>query len=214
MMKPWVSNLLYRLAVNAIGVLICIFLVAPIMLIVGDRTSPYTYLKGEVTTQDAVPGQMVYVKWSGAYNRNCDGQIFRSVIDSGKTVHLLDVLPSVLTIATPGETITLPDDTPTTSGPVDETLKTTRRNVVEWTRGFVLPLGTTDGPAMYRVRSEYWCNPLQHSWPIRVNLPDIPFNVVRPAVIIIPGLQGLPGIPGPAGPTGPTGPRGPEGKQR
>lgn len=201
-MNPWLS----RVGAHVMAMLICVVIVLPIMLIVGDRSSPYQYLKGEVTTQEAIPGMTVDVKWTGKYNRNCDGQIFRSIIDAGKTVHLLDVLPSVLSIAQTGESVPLPQD-PTEDIDVD------KQNVIEWTRSFILPLGTSEGRALYRVRSEYWCNPLQHYWPIRVDLPDIPFNVVRRPVITIPGLPGLQGLPGLPGPIGPPGPRGPEGKQ-
>lgn len=162
-----------KVTVHLVAMLICVFIVLPIMLLIGDRSSPYVYLKGDVETKDAVPGQLVYVKWSGKYTRNCDGQIFRSIIDSGKTVHLLDVLPSVLTIATPGENsrYPLPDNPP-------DDLQTSKDDTIEFTRAFTLPLATLPGRAYYRVRSEYWCNPLQHYWPIKVNLPDIPFNVV------------------------------------
>lgn len=163
-----------RVAVHLVAVLFCIFIVLPIMLIVGDRSSPYINLQGEVKTDPAIPGGQVLVRFSGDYKRNCNGQVFFSIIDSGKNVHLLEALA------------TIPDNSPS------DLDKTTGK--IEWTREFTLPLGTAEGPAIFRARPEYWCNPLQHYWPIKVDPQDFPFNVERPRTL---PLELGPQIPGP-----------------
>lgn len=160
-MKPW-AHWVSRVGAHVVALLIVCLILFPILLLVGDRKSPYTYLTGEVLTTDAQPGHPVLVKWSGKFTRECEGTIFRSVVDSGKTVHLLDGLPSVLSSFSLGDDVAA--DT---------------KDTVVWTRSFILPAGVRPGRASYRVRSEYWCNPLQVYWPIKVALPDIPFNVVE-----------------------------------
>lgn len=143
-----------KVSVHFIAAMISLFIVVPLVLVVGDRSTPYVYIGGSIEG-DAIPGQVSYVHWKGMYRRNCTGQFFRKIVDSGDNIHSLLVIPDP------------PDD--------DE------MNVeVEWSRAFIVPLGAMEGQATYRVYADYWCNPFQSFWPIRINIPDISFNIVRP----------------------------------
>lgn len=144
-----------KVSVHVLAALVSTLILVPTILIAGNRSSPYTYLRGHIEPPGVVAGQLGYVHWVGMYKRNCSGEFYRSVVDSGDNVHSLLMIPDP------------PDD--------DEL------NVeVSWTRAFILPNGASEGQARYRVYANYWCNSLQHLWPIRITLPDIPFNVVRP----------------------------------
>lgn len=142
------------ISVHVLAAMVALLIAVPLVFIVGIRTSPYTYIRGQMVDEEVTAGMLGYVRWTGMYKRNCTGEFFRTILDSGDNIHYLLVIPDP------------PDD--------DEL------NVpVEWTRAFILPHGAAEGPALYRVRAQYWCNPLQHLWPIKIDLPDIPFKVIR-----------------------------------
>jgi hypothetical protein len=44
-------------------------------------------------------------------------------------------------------------------------------------RTFFLPEGMLPGRKLYRANAEYICNPLHRIWPLKVQTPDIPFDV-------------------------------------
>lgn len=152
-----------KISVHVMAVLFCLVVVAPIMLLIGDRSDPYTNFQGKVETDPAVPGQLVRVHFSGEYKRSCHGQVFYSIIDSGRNVHLLDPLP------------TIPDNSPRDLNKAE--------GKIEWVREFTLPLGVAEGKATLRTSPEYWCNPLQVYWPVRTTPHDFPFNVMRPSLL-------------------------------
>ena len=156
-----------RIVYHLFIAIICVAIVSPFVFLFGDRSSPYMYIRGYIDHEQFMPGDKIDVHWSGIYRRDCPGQIFRSVTDAAKAVHLLEVIPD-----------------PVGDDPVGIE--------VEWTRSFILPLAVAEGRSIYRAHAEYWCSPIQRWWPIKVSPPDISFNVVRPLEAVAPNPLRLP----------------------
>lgn len=120
---------------------------------VGDNQPPYSYIveQSYVIPNPSQSGHQVQVHWQFKINRLCPGSIVRTVVDA-KTGAKFSY-----------------DPTPA--------LGTVRGGDDHLDRTFFLPDGIRPGPKLYRANAEYICNPLHRIWPLKVQTPDIPFEV-------------------------------------
>jgi hypothetical protein len=121
---------------------------------VADTTPPYSYIISEsyVIPNPSHAGRQVTVHWQLTINRLCPGIIVRTIVDA-KTGATVSYDPTAaLTTIKMGDTFL--------------------------ERTFFLPEEMQPGPKLYRSNAEYVCNPLHHIWPLKVQTPDIPFNVI------------------------------------
>lgn len=122
-------------------------------IFLSDREVPFVRHWGEVIPARAAPGETVRVVWHATFRRPCLGVIDRYLTDSIEN------------------TFTLP------SSPVryaqlekeGEPLST-----------FVVPRNAKCGLAKYTADAKYICNLSHNIWPIRVNKPDIVFEIECP----------------------------------
>lgn len=121
--------------------------------LLADNQPPYIYdiEQSYVIPSRASPGHQVAVHWSIKVNRLCPGSIVRTIVDA-RTGARMSYDP------TPGDMTIEPTDT-----------------VLD--RTFLLPQGMGLGPKIYRANAEYACNPLQRIWPLKVQTPDLLFEV-------------------------------------
>lgn len=138
---------------NFIIAVISVACFAPIWMLL-DRTPPYTGHQGEVVPAEPRAGEWMTVAWTVKVNRVCPGTIQREVVDAKRVVWNYDVQPAI------------------------RREQLTDENRLH--RSFILPTGASPGPARYRARTCYRCNPLQAWWPICSWTPEIPFTI-RPA---------------------------------
>lgn len=118
-----------------------------------DNQPPYTYFGDEsyIIPQRASPGHQVSVHWKIKVNRLCPGAIVRTIVDARTGARTsYDPTPAIVTIR--------PEDT-------------------SLDRTFMLPEGMGAGRKLYRANAEYVCNPLQRIWPLKVQTPDLMFEV-------------------------------------
>jgi hypothetical protein len=121
--------------------------------LLADNQPPYVYIVDEsyVIPSHVSPGHQVAVHWSIKVNRLCPGSIVRTIVDARTGARVsYDPTPAILTIES-GDTA------------LD--------------RSFLLPDGIRPGNKIYRANAEYICNPLQRIWPLKVQTPDLFFEV-------------------------------------
>lgn len=121
---------------------------------IADNLSPYEYIAAEssVIPSQALAGHQVTVHWQIKVNRLCPGAIVRTIVDARTGARTsYDPTPAILTIRV-------------TDTALDRT--------------FLLPEGIRPGPKIYRANAEYICNPLHRIWPLRIQTPDLHFEVV------------------------------------
>lgn len=120
-----------------------------------DNVPPYNYIveRSYVKPNPAPSGRQVTVHWEFKINRLCPGAVGRTIVDakSGARVSY-DPTPALSTVR-PGDT--------------------------SLERTFFLPEEMPPGPKLYRANAEYACNPLQRIWPLKVQTPDLPFEVTN-----------------------------------
>jgi hypothetical protein len=135
-----------------VGVIVSIVL-GCIAFMFADNQPPYSYIveKSYVIPNPSHAGHQVLIHWEFKINRLCPGTIVRTIVDA-KT----------------GATISY-DPTPA--------LSTVKIGDTFLERTFFLPEGIRPGPKLYRANAEYVCNPLHRVWPLKVQTPDIPFEV-------------------------------------
>ena len=121
----------------------------PLGYMAADNVLPYDWKGGEVVPDPAPDGAQVSVHWNMTVNRTCPGMVQRQVIDAHDIIHNYDPV-----LAASGFAVK-PDF---------------------WVT-FQLPINMPPGPARYRVHAEYYCNPLQYIWPLRVTTPEIMFTL-------------------------------------
>jgi hypothetical protein len=124
-----------------------------IAYLLADNQPPYVYdaEQSYVIPSHTSPGHQVAVHWSIKVNRLCPGSIVRTIVDARTGARTsYDPTPAILTIET---TDTVLD------------------------RTFLLPQGMGLGRKIYRANAEYVCNPLQRIWPLKVQTPDLLFEV-------------------------------------
>lgn len=124
-----------------------------IAYMLSDNQPPYSYIieKSYVIPNPSQAGHQVTVHWELKVNRLCAGVIVRTIVDA-KT----------------GAKVSY-DPTPS--------LSTMRMQDTSLERTFFLPEGAQPGPKLYRANAEYICNPLHRIWPLKVQTPDIHFEV-------------------------------------
>lgn len=118
-----------------------------------DNQPPYTYdaEHSYIKPDPSDGGKQVIVHWAIKVNRLCPGSIYRTIVDARTGAKVTyDATPAFLSIKQ--------DDT-----------------VLE--RSFHLPEEILSGPKIYRANAEYYCNPLQRFFPLKVQTPDIKFTV-------------------------------------
>lgn len=131
---------------------------APIMWMAMDRNSPYEVLKSEILPPSPAPGDTAIAKFKVKVHKQCkaspDKNVKQFIIDATGRLFSFDPVPSLYST-----------ETNLGSGEV--------------TREIHIPKDVTPGPAHYRVSGQFACNPIQELWPVRIIVPDIPFEVVQ-----------------------------------
>jgi hypothetical protein len=141
-----------------------------------DRDPPFQRGPGRIFPVNPLPGSAVEVEWEGKRIRDCDGYVYRKIIDSHGVVFSIEGVPVTY-------------------------FKT--RNPDPLVRYFRLPVGAAPGPAKYIATTHYYCNPLHRWWPIVVETPQIDFNLAEGVPLQGPrGLQGEQGVQGERGERG------------
>jgi hypothetical protein len=142
-----------------------------------DRDPPFERGAGKIMPENPPPGATVEVIWQGTRKRDCDGYVYRKIIDSHGVVFTIEGIPvSYAKTMNPDPLI----------------------------RYFRLPVGLAPGPAKYIATTHYYCNPLHRWWPIIVETPHLDF-IIAPPPAAERGLQGIPGLRGPQGERGQSG---------
>lgn len=116
-----------------------------------DNKPPYSYnaAKSYIKPDPAGAGRQVTIHWEVKNNRYCPGFITRSIIDAKtKVIVSYDPFPALFE---EGEHF------------ID--------------RSFYLPDSIEPGIKIYRVNGVYFCNILQRLWPLKVQSPDIFFEI-------------------------------------
>lgn len=118
-----------------------------------DNQPPYDYFVTEsyVVPSPSLAGHQVTVHWKLKVNRICPGFIIRTIVDA-KTMARVSYDPA------PAFGMVRTDDD-------------------HLDRTFFLPEGMRPGPKIYRANAEYVCNLLQRIWPLKVQTPDLHFEV-------------------------------------
>lgn len=127
-------------------------IIAPVTYMALDNTPPYEYALGDsyVLPSKTPTGTQLLVHWHFAkVNRFCPGFTTRIIVDqkSGAKIEY-------------------------ESTPVSRDVENNHLD-----RTFFLPPMMNPGPKIYRVKLEFYCNPLQRIWPLRLQTPDLPFEV-------------------------------------
>jgi hypothetical protein len=120
-----------------------------------DNQSPYTYIveQSYVRPNPAHSGRQVTVHWELKINRICPGVIVRTIVDARTKAKVsYDPAPALVTVKA-GDT--------------------------SLERTFLLPEEMLPGPKLYRANAEYVCNPLHRIWPLKVQTPDLAFEVTN-----------------------------------
>ena len=119
-----------------------------------DNQPPYVYdvSQSYVKPNPTIPGHQVEVFWKlKKINRICPGSNVRTIVDERTGASFsYDATPAMATIK-------FGDD--------------------HLSRTFLLPDGISTGRKIYRANLEYACNPLQRFWPLKVQTPDLHFEV-------------------------------------
>lgn len=117
--------------------------------LMADNEPPYEWKGGWVRPDPAPIGAQVTVCWKIRIKRFCPGLIYRQIIDSREIIHNYDPVPAAA-----------------------------QEDVLDpFCVTFKLPLDLPPGSAIYRVHADYYCNPIQHFWPIKVTTPELKFNL-------------------------------------
>jgi len=150
-----------ELRTHVIAFVVAFGLFGPVLFLLFDREPPYDRIVGSISPENPEPGSAIETSWRIRTNRTCepakDRNVTRQIIDSHNVVYTFDEVPSVY-----GRNVTA-QDSPS--------------SIV---RVFALPMNIAPGPARYRSRACFACNPLQHLWPICIDRPDIEFNIGTP----------------------------------
>lgn len=120
-----------------------------------DNQPPYSYIveKSFVRPNPAHSGRQVTIHWEFKINRLCPGAIVRTIVDARTKAKVsYDPTPALGTVAM-GDT--------------------------SLERTFFLPEEMLPGPKLYRANAEYICNPLHRIWPLKVQTPDLAFEVTN-----------------------------------
>lgn len=120
---------------------------------IADNQPPYTYFAdgSYLIPERAAPGHQISVHWKIKVNRLCPGAIVRTVVDARTGARMsYDPTPAMVTIQMGDSSLD---------------------------RTFLLPQGMGPGRKLYRANAEYVCNPLQRIWPLKVQTPDLFFDV-------------------------------------
>lgn len=120
-----------------------------------DNQPPYDYIieQSYVRPNPAHPGRQITVHWELKINRICPGVIVRTIVDA-KTKARVSYDPALA-------------------------LVTVRAGDTSLERTFFLPEEMLPGPKLYRANAEYICNPLNRIWPLKVQTPDLYFEVIN-----------------------------------
>lgn len=134
--------------------------VMPVMWMALDRDPPYVRLSGEIVPANPAPGDFISVEWNIKVNKVCRPNVPRNITRQiiTTTGHIIDYEPI--------EGVFGSD--------IDSTTNIPRRELV---RTFQLPPAITSGPAIYRSRACFACNPLQTFWPVCIDTPDLQFEI-------------------------------------
>ena len=135
-----------------------VLFIGPVVYMSLDNSPPYTFHKGELIPNPATSGQTVDVIWEYEVHRFCSGIVYRRIIgpigSGAAIVHNYDPTVAVINPRIAQQ-----------SGP--------NKLVVT----FSLPPSTSPGEFIYSATIEYNCNPLQAIFPLKVQLPQVPFGV-------------------------------------
>jgi hypothetical protein len=116
-----------------------------------DRQPPRVIFNGEITPKVATPGTLMHVQWEVQKRRDCEGTVIRFL--SGMCgEHLIKK-----------------------TEPVDLKTFENRHTVI---LPFTLPTTTTPGQCQYNTHLHFVCNPIQHIFPIEMELKPLDFQVV------------------------------------
>jgi len=138
--------------------------------LVSDREPPVVITKTEVLTPSVNPGGQLRVRYHLRRFRECGSETTRLIRDASETHFGLD-----------------PSSTPYSQGVVGEEA---------YNLPLLIPRSAAQGPAEYRVRTIWICNPLHHIWPIKGEMRIVRFEIRGPpAPEPLYGLDSAPGPP-------------------
>lgn len=141
-----------RFRCNAVAFAVCVAVVGPLVYMAADRDPPFQRGNGRILPENPIPGSPVEVEWQGKRIRDCDGYVFRKIVDSHGIVFTVEGVPVSYART---------------------------KNPEPLVRYFRLPVGIAPGPAKYIATTHYYCNPLHRWWPIVVETPHLDFNVAE-----------------------------------
>lgn len=141
---------------SMVAAFVSVALFGPALWMVLDRDPPFVVTNGRVDPITPVVNSSISVTWDVHPVRSCQpsssATVTRAIVDSKGVKHVYAPVPAVY--GTPAQ-----------------------REVGEIHRMIPLP-NNIIGPARYSSVACYACNPIQKYWPICIELPEIPFEIV------------------------------------
>jgi hypothetical protein len=129
--------------------------------VVANRGQPFTFVHSYIKPETVVPGGSftAYFVIKDVI-KVCDGVVHRTVVDSRGNIWQLPVGPVDYATIDYG-----PNGGPTRT----------------FAHTFMLDPRAEPGPAVYRARAEFWCNPIQrYVWSIDGGQNDVAFSISTP----------------------------------
>lgn len=127
--------------------------VVPLVMVFGDRTLPFDIGHVFFTPTVARPGDTLTLNYTlTRVAKDCDGEVHQLMFDGSG--HVWDL----------GVTRALYSE------------RTDREQIRTFHRDKKVPMGFAPGPALYKARVFYWCNPLQRFYPLE-RVVEAPFTV-------------------------------------
>jgi len=150
-----------RAVLKKASVIIASFVIASFTYMFFDNVPPYEFKAGRIEPDPAKSGQRVNIIWQLGIRRICPGTVYRKVAgpitsSNASVVYFYDPIPAVIS---------------------ESTVKDMKDNELVIT--FQIPDVSFPGTYHYSARIDYRCNWLQRVFPLKVDLPIIPFYISR-----------------------------------
>ena len=149
---------------NGIIVKLCVFITAIItsslVYMLLDNVPPYDFKSGRIEPNPATSGRNVNVIWDIEVRRYCPGTVYRTIVgpitkSNASVVYFYDPIHAIISKSNVNDF----------------------RNK-ELIVTFSIPFVQSIGAYNYAAKIDYECNWLQKFFPLRVNLPVVPFEIL------------------------------------
>ncbi len=133
---------------------VSVLIAAPVLWMLIDRTPPVERIRGTIVPENPTPGSNITIKRVLKVTRHCKAgknNLLTEIISATGEITLFEATYGADYTEAVGEGV--------------------------FSRTMRLPLSIDPGPATYRSRACFACNPIQAIWPVCVSGGDIRFNI-------------------------------------